>query len=627
MSIDIINPKVDMRLAYLYLMKDLGFQWHSIRYIGKRIHNEGVSFITRVLPRLSKHILRCIERKEWCAFGFEGGSPLKTKHDPKTGNRYTYFIYDELYCLFSEIESPDFAYNLWRIRQLCEYSYKLCLPADSKALEEAEEEFEDTDANLSFDRDFADNMRKEAEYSFKSTFNLTNRDVVPHVRFGPGTYSGYRDYEGDRLQHKKDLLDGTYPERYEPVKGAFRSRKTSIMTGQRKSLKTRDAGPTYSTVMFVPKNSDAHRTIVCEPADHIQWQMGVHEVLRTSLQTDTRGRIQFDSQSKFRDLARSSSLDRQFATLDLSKASDSVHHRIAAVVFRNCSALANAINYCRTQHALLPSGRLIRLNKLAGMGSGLTFPCMAACIFCAIVANVPRSLRPFARKNVYVYGDDIVVHISLLRYAEDGLAKAGFSINESKSYSKSYFRESCGGDYYMGQDVAPVRLKQLFVANSTRGTQVFPVRPQEYDAFILKLERHCRELVKNGLLKLADFYYRVIEDALTKALPEGSGVTNALVRYRLTKPFCEDGTTKVFIPKPIVYETINEGLDRSFRNKLLSYTEDSLGVLNDAVFGVESERYKVRLSEVDMENLLLDGSIQDTVEEKYKFSPRRLLQI
>jgi len=57
-----------------------------------------------------------------------------------------------------------------------------------------------------------------------------------------------------------------------------------------------------------------------------------------------------------------------------------------------------------------------------------------------------------------VYGDDIIIDSSLSTTLIEILAKCGFEVNKGKSFvASNAFRESCGGYYFRGFDVTPLR--------------------------------------------------------------------------------------------------------------------------------------------------------------------------
>jgi hypothetical protein len=63
--------------------------------------------------------------------------------------------------------------------------------------------------------------------------------------------------------------------------------------------------------------------------------------------------------------------------------------------------------------------------------------------------------------GVYVYGDDIIVPSLFYEEAVNGLQRIGLIVNLSKSFADGPFRESCGGEYYNGIDVTPVRVRKF----------------------------------------------------------------------------------------------------------------------------------------------------------------------
>lgn len=218
---------IDCVYALKCVLKDLSFTRYVRWYLGKRASREGIAFLTRVLPALSKHVLSCIEQGQWVPFPFQelGVSPLPTKGP----ERYTAIIADELHCIFSRTSNTsDRALNLWRIRQLCEYFYKLSLPFSDEAIDDASQKFLATDLSLDYDRDFADEVRSVAETVLKSAVKLQLHDVARYARFGPGTFSGMNDVAGDNLQAKKDNLRSICFSHQKPFAGFVRPRKTSL---------------------------------------------------------------------------------------------------------------------------------------------------------------------------------------------------------------------------------------------------------------------------------------------------------------------------------------------------------------------------------------------------------------
>jgi hypothetical protein len=364
----------------------------------------------------------------------------------------------------------------------------------------------------------------------------------------------------------------------------------------------------YSELKFVPKDSRGPRAIVCEPAHNIYIQMGFHGRFKAALEDDTNGRIQFTSQEEFRNLAERSSLTREFTTLDLSEASDSVSVGLACTVFQNFPSFTACYKAYRTDMCLLPDGSKHRLRKLSGMGSGFTFPVMAGIIYAAILTEIPKYQQLDAAPMVYVYGDDIIVPTRLAKFAYSGLAKAGFTVNAQKSYSRSYFRESCGGDFYRGESVAPVRLKLQFCKFFARGATVVS-KGKHSQKFIFKLERHCRELVNNGLLTLAQYYYDIIEQYLEQELVVGTRFDAvSLIRYTLgyvPKLWNNPPLVSSYKPSVSIKDRCSDGYNLSLL-QFLSNTDEV--IFRDPVaVGKTAERYNVllELAATDLSFLML----------------------
>jgi len=177
--------------------------------------------------------------------------------------------------------------------------------------------------------------------------------------------------------------------------------------------------------------------------------------------------IGFADQEANRLLAQKGSLDGSLATLDLSEASDRVLNSHVKLLFERFPRLSEAVQATRSTHADVPGEGVIPLTKFASMGSALCFP-VEAMVFTTIViaaiayerrSPVNRELLYGLRGKVRVYGDDIVVPVDCVQRVIQFLELFGLKVNKDKSFWNGKFRESCGGDYYDGEWVTPVRLR------------------------------------------------------------------------------------------------------------------------------------------------------------------------
>jgi hypothetical protein len=130
--------------------------------------------------------------------------------------------------------------------------------------------------------------------------------------------------------------------------------------------------------------------------------------------------------------------------------------------------------------ARLPDGSIIPLKKFASMGSALCFPVESLVFYTAILAirasiqgRFPsaRLLRSLA-KDVFVYGDDLIVPAHEASAICDGLETLGFKVNQRKSFWTGKFRESCGKEYFDGFDVSVVKVRYHFPTSRKDATEV-----------------------------------------------------------------------------------------------------------------------------------------------------------
>jgi hypothetical protein len=222
-------------------------------------------------------------------------------------------------------------------------------------------------------------------------------------------------------------------------------------------------------VVFVPKTQKTPRVIAMEPT-HMQYvQQALMTKLVPLLEKSQIGLSQgFSDQLLNRAKAREGSVTGYYATIDLSEASDRVLASLINDALAPWPTVQEAVMSSRSLRSKLPSGKEISLLKFASMGSALCFP-IEVMAFSAIIFTAMReaggypaknALHAFSAGEVRVYGDDIIVPVNCVSYVEEFLESYGLRVNRSKSFSKGKFRESCGGDYYDGTEVTPVRVRR-----------------------------------------------------------------------------------------------------------------------------------------------------------------------
>lgn len=214
-------------------------------------------------------------------------------------------------------------------------------------------------------------------------------------------------------------------------------------------------------VFFAPKNSEISRTCCTEPNLNMLIQKGVGKFIEDRL-VEHFG-ISLSTQPAYnRELARIGSIDGSFGTIDLTSASDSISFSLFDDLFEP-SFLKTMIRMSRSEFAVLPNGKEVRMNMISTMGNGFTFP-LQTIIFASAVRAVYQLMGyPCAdpKSHYGVFGDDIVVRKETYVFLCRMLNKLGFQVNEGKSFNSGPFRESCGGDYFHGVNIRGVYIRSL----------------------------------------------------------------------------------------------------------------------------------------------------------------------
>lgn len=400
-------------------------------------------------------------------------------------------------------EPAEFAVK--HIRQVCFWYYKLELPFSRK--EEAntiakfiatEVELEGLDLESNLDLDIAADMTGGTFYSGQSINifgNFDPDDITP--KHGPGAVAS-----GEKGEEK-----WIFKTLYQPIHAEYPYWQYTMMPGEsdlndlEESMRHLTVSPTggIAKVVLVPKDSRGPRLISMEPLEYMWFQKGLGESMVCHLERASKasGNVNFTTQSVNRLLSLTGSTHRELSsplvdsllrdirnkkistpikrggswvTLDLRDASDRVSVSLVKRIFSKTPTLLRKLLALRSTATTLPDGRVIPLKKYAPMGSALCFPVEAYCFWIIIVAAISRhdSRSPYKiMKNVFVYGDDIIVEQRYSQIAIDALERAGLKVNTQKCCLTGKFRESCGIDAYDGIDVTPVKVRTCWTGNRT----------------------------------------------------------------------------------------------------------------------------------------------------------------
>lgn len=212
----------------------------------------------------------------------------------------------------------------------------------------------------------------------------------------------------------------------------------------------------------VPKTALTDRNIGVEPGGNVWLQLGVGRHIRRRLR-ERWGLLLDEGRSELlhQQLACRGSLVGDYATIDLSNASDTVARNLVRLLLPEpwlalLEALRSPLTRVNGQpkKAPLKNGWYL-LEKFSSMGNGFTFE-LETLIFAAISKAVVGPERDW---DVNVYGDDIIVPTESAADVIAALRFFGFTTNQRKTFSSGVFRESCGGDFFLGGPVRPYTLE------------------------------------------------------------------------------------------------------------------------------------------------------------------------
>lgn len=210
-----------------------------------------------------------------------------------------------------------------------------------------------------------------------------------------------------------------------------------------------EVGIHLSRVSFVPKNAKIERAICVEPMLNSMYQLGLGDWVATRLR---RVGIDIRDQSANQRAARYGSISGVSATLDLSSASDTVAKGLVEHLLS--SDWYDLLLGLSTREGVV-GGKITYFEKISSMGNGFTFP-LETLVFWALAQATKELVCPNHRTRVLVYGDDIIAPVPCVPLLVEVLSALGFTLNSQKSFWAGPFRESCGCDYVLGENVRPV---------------------------------------------------------------------------------------------------------------------------------------------------------------------------
>jgi len=506
----------------------------DITTVERRVEHEGLSFLAITLASYGKAIERWLDRgfvDPSDATEFRFGSRL-TGLPPFLGG-FLGRVFDAASGVLLESPSIEAIYSL---RQLTLMFGKIALPEEpqpgllslrggqkvvSKERErrammdyvQCEQDVREADERL-FTHDWVEFNRIASllfdEYFLKVDSDVQLGKLVP--KHGPGAVA-------DRISSNGKWKLRTWPSRlrqyFPPEEFLIVNEKPERVDRLREELTILEPGSEMPVrVISVPKTLKTPRIIAIEPTAMQYAQQSLFRSFRDHLEGDNllSSMIGIEDQDPNRSMAQAGSHSGDLATLDLSEASDRVSKRHVEHLLGRHSALHGAVMSCRSSKAAVRGHGVIPLSKFASMGSALCFP-MEAMVFLTIIfvaiqkeLSTPLSrdiLMKDFRGRVRVFGDDIIVPADYVLSVVHELENFGLRVNVHKSFWTGRFRESCGREYYDGEDVSIVRVRQVLPRSRQDATGVISavsLRNQAYWAGLWRtagwLDTYMKKLLR-----------------------------------------------------------------------------------------------------------------------------------
>lgn len=435
-----------------------------------RVKAEGISFLTITLPTLGSDLERSLslgylEPKCFRSFKKYLKAPAFLRgFFAQIFNTSTGGLHDE-----PSIEAIE------AVRQIAYSFKKLGLPCSSERTQEAVRGFIKCEADLSeplLEEDviYFTNVSRCLWGKVFADQPIRLADAIP--KHGPGATA-------EKISGNQKFVVGRWHDRLEPyfplLHNAF-SNESVYASREFEGVTIVDEEHEQPVrVITVPKTLKSPRIIAIEPVCTQSAQQSLMKVLVNALESSklTGGHVNFHDQTINQDLALSASRKGVIATLDLSNASNLVPRKEALLMFDSVPDFRDAIDACRSKRAALPSGDVIDLKMFAAMGSALCFPVEAMYFYTICIAALlkHRDLPVtwpnicLVGRDVYVYGDDLIVPAHSAEVVIETLHKYYCKVNSAKSHWTGRFRESCGMDAYSGCEVTPTYIRQVMPDN------------------------------------------------------------------------------------------------------------------------------------------------------------------
>jgi len=491
----------------------------DIKTVADRVEHEGFSFLTIALPSFGKGLEKALDLGQADPIHFQGFHTPRGECLPVFLGGFTDRVFDR--CSGVLLDEPDVDAIL-AVRQLTLMFGKILLPCSDRRERaaydgyiECEKEVRKNDARLS-EQDYSD-FKRVSDLLFGGMFYRLDQlvfdreDVIP--KHGPGSTA-------DKLRGNAKYKQRTWPMRLQSIFPweEFLVPNSSYWGDFGDSVNFLEPGEEIPVkVISVPKTLKTPRIIAMEPTCMMYVQQALNTLILDQVREDDLLRSLMDTrqQAPNQRLAQRGSEDGSLATLDLSEASDRVSNQLVRAMLEDHPHLHWAVDACRSRKADVPGHGEIRLAKFASMGSALCFPFEAMVFLTLCFMGIERELNTVLTRSklerysgrVRVYGDDIIVPVDCVAEVISVLEHFGAKVNTGKSFWTGRFRESCGREFYGGEDVSIVRVRREFPTSpkdAARVMSVISLRNQLYKAGLWETTKWLDEQIRRVIRYFPD---------------------------------------------------------------------------------------------------------------------------
>lgn len=501
----------------------------DLKTITQRVDDEGISFLTISLANYGKDFQKSLDLQFVDPSLFKGF--LKRGALPQLFGGLLGLIFDKVSGVLLDDPNID---AISGIHQITSMFSKIRIECSVGRTHKAFESYVKSDADIrEWDKDFTGELRNEFSRTsailFASVFNEMSRLIVNSElkpKHGPGaTAERLSSNKKYTAMHWTSRLEGVFPH----IEWIYPN-YLSALEEPFGDVDIREPGAeTPVRVISVPKTLKTPRIIAIEPTCMQYMQQAIWLAFLPLLERDrmVSPMIGFSDQLPNREMAKKGSRDGSLATLDLSEASDRVSNQHVLELFRPWRPLSEAVQATRSRKADIPGFGVKRLARFASMGSALCFPVESMVFLTVVFMGIARELnKPVTaelineyRDSVRVYGDDIIVPVHFAESVASTLHLLGYKVNANKSFWTGKFRESCGGDYYDGQWITPIRVRR-----------VLPQQRQQSDEVVSTVSLR-NQLYKAGYWKTVRLLDNLLEEILGGVYPAVSETSNAVGKH------------------------------------------------------------------------------------------------